>query len=858
MASLPVALAIVVTALAASAAWSLVGAAAPSAPRAAERPNLASIPLAARGPLSAALGRHEPDYRVVGLHARNPAQRLGATFSRAGVTVASGSTQTRLRLVGYGYASGPHRKLAPKTPRASANRIDYARAGIDEWYTNGPLGLEQGFDVTARPPAGSGPLTLSLSLLSDLRAGLDRSGIVLAGAGRSLRYGGLSVSDAHGRTLHAWLALHSDRIVIAVDDRGATYPLRIDPMIQSAELTESDGGVGSSLGISMALSGDTIVATGASQSGPDAGKSALYVFVKPTSGWANATQTAELTLSGVNSGDTLGAVGVSGDTIVAGATNHKVGAIPGAGAVFVFVKPASGWTDENETAVLTATDGATNEGLGGAVGVSGDTIVASAPGHKVGANDQQGAAYVFVKPAAGWKDGTQTAELTSSDGSARDFLGLGNGVSISADTIVVGAANHDLGLSADQGAAYVYVKPNLGWTDMTQTAELTATDGGANDMMGLAVSISGDTVALGSPFHQVGLTQSGAAYVFVKPSFGWPVTPHATQTAELTPSDGATNDRFGIAIGVSGDTVIAGALLHQVGANQSQGAAYLFNKPGNTWRSITETQELTAANGAASDVFGDTVAISGNLAVAAAPFHASQGAVYLFGLPPTVTISTPASGATFTESQAVTASYACSAPAGATITTCTGPVADGAPIDTTAPGQHSFTVHATDTDGLIVTQTLTYTVAPPTATTASTAPKPSITALRQSHPVWRTHGKPPHVSSRRAPIGTTFSFDLNKPAHLVLTFTRQTAGHKLHGKCVSQTASNKHKPGCTQTRAAGTLKLIAHQGANHVRFQGRITPTNRLTPGRYTLTITATDGARQTTTSRALPFTIVK
>ena len=53
------------------------------------------------------------------------------------------------------------------------------------------------------------------------------------------------VSDAHGRRLHAWLELHSNQIVIRVDDRGAAYPVRIDPMIQSAELTESDGGLGS-------------------------------------------------------------------------------------------------------------------------------------------------------------------------------------------------------------------------------------------------------------------------------------------------------------------------------------------------------------------------------------------------------------------------------------------------------------------------------------------------------------------------------------------------------------------------------------------------------------------------------------
>jgi hypothetical protein len=853
MAGLPAALVLVVAGLA---VWSGPGAARAGMSHAASGHGLSGVPVAARGPLSAALGRQERGYQVTGLHATNAGQRFGATFSRGGVTVASGSAWLRLRLAGYGRESALQ-KPASASPRAVENRVDYLRRGLDEWYANGPLGLEQGFDVTARPPTGSGPLSLALAMSSDLHPRIDRSGVALAGARGTLRYGGLSVSDARGRPLHSWLSLRAGRIVIRVDDRGAAYPVRIDPMIQAAELTESDGGLGSSLGVSMAVSGDTIVATGASQPGSSAPKVALYVFVRPDSGWANATQTAELTLSDINAADTLGAVAVSGDTIVAGATNHTVGAIPGAGAAYVFVKPASGWRDAHETAVLTATDLATNEGLGNAVAVSGDTIVASAPGHKVGPNDQQGAAYVFVKPAAGWKDGTQTAELTASDGATRDFLG--GGVSISGDTVVLGAAGHDIGASADQGAAYVYVKPDPGWTSMTQTAELTATDGGAGDMLGLAVSVSGDTVALGAPFHQVGLRQSGAAYVFVKPSFGWAVTPHATQTAELTPSDGATNDRFGVAVGVSGDTVIAGALFHQIGGNQSQGAAYLFDKPGNTWKSITEAQELRAADGAANDILGDTVGISGNIAVASAPFHQSQGAVYLFGLPPTVTIDAPTAGATFTHGQAATASYACTAPAGATITTCTGPVASGGPIDTDAPGQHSFAVRASDSDGLTATETVTYTVVPAKGTMGHTPPKPSITALRQSASVWRTGVSPAHMNHRRnPPVGTNFSFVLNEPARATLRFTRLTPGLKLHGKCVHRSAHAKHQPRCVQRHAVGTLSLAAHQGTNHVRFQGRLAPAQTLTPSRYTVTVTASDGARQTTTSRTLTFTIVR
>lgn len=211
-----------------------------------------------------------------------------------------------------------------------------------------------------------------------------------------------------------------------------------------------------------------------------------------------------------------------------------------------------------QTAELTASDGATNEGLGNAVGISGDTVVASAFGHKVGDHAQQGAAYVFVKPAAGWANATQTAELTASDGVARDSL---SAVSVSDDTIVAGATMHQVGANARQGGGYVFVEPATGWVNATQTAELTASDGLAGDQLGLTVAISGDTAVLGAPFHQVGLKQEGAAYVFVKTILGW--SAKQTQNAELTPSDGATNDRFGASVGVSGNSVVVGALAHQ-------------------------------------------------------------------------------------------------------------------------------------------------------------------------------------------------------------------------------------------------------------------------------------------------------
>ncbi len=599
------------------------------------RRGLEGLPAAAQGSVSAALGRDEPAYRVLGLRAVNPAQHLRVGFSRRNVTVVSGGARIALALSAYGYASALW-PLAPVTPRVSANRVSYIHGSLREWFANGPLGLEQGFDIAARPHLGSGPLTFSLALSDNLAPRLQRGALLLSGDGVSLRYGGLVATDARGRALPSWLQLVGDHVLIRVDDRGATYPLRIDPFIQQGELTGSHGTRGEELGESVSVSGDTIVVGTPNYAIPPTSKEqgAAYVFVKSTSGWANATQTAVLTAKKGQSEELFGhSVAVSGNTIVVGAPFREVGKNTGQGAVYVFVKPTSGWKNATQTAKLTAAKGAENEFFGESVAVSGNTVLSGAPSHKVGKNAMQGAVDVFRRPASGWAGSlTQTAELTASGGEANDALGIS--VAISGNTIVAGAELHKVGTSTDQGVAYVFVKPVLGWANATQTAELTDEKGKASELFGHSVAVSGDTVVAGAPHHEVGTNaDQGAAYVFLRPAAGWGGS--LTQTAELTASDGVKNELLGRSVAVSGNTIVAGAGFKEVGKNADQGAVYVFVKPVSGWANATQTTELTAANGTAGDGLGKSVAVSGNTIVAGAPGHAvgknlAQGAAYAF------------------------------------------------------------------------------------------------------------------------------------------------------------------------------------------------------------------------------------
>jgi N-acetylneuraminic acid mutarotase len=99
----------------------------------------------------------------------------------------------------------------------------------------------------------------------------------------------------------------------------------------------------------------------------------------------------------------------------------------------------------------------------------------------------------------------------------------------------------------------------------------------------------------------------------------------------LTASDGAAGDYFGESVAVSGNIVVVGAVRDQVGSNSQQGSAYIYklNPSTNTW---AETKQ-TASDGAASDQFGNSIALSGNtLVVGAHSDNSSQGSAYIYKL----------------------------------------------------------------------------------------------------------------------------------------------------------------------------------------------------------------------------------
>ncbi len=536
------------------------------------------------------------------LLAVNAGQRMRATFTAGGVRVGVPGGAVTLSLRAFGRGRSLESEV-PVAPVSHANRVSYRRAGLVEWYANGPFGLEQGVKLSSRPAGAesSGVVKLAFALRGGgarLRAGQ----LTLAGAGSAtiLRYGGLIATDALGRVLPSGLLLDGHRLLIEVNDRGARYPITIDPLIQAATLTASDSAQKYWFGFRTAVSGSTLVVGDPTA---DGGEGAAYVFTEPASGWANATQAAILNGPGGATTDSLGySVAASGTTVFAGAPYAgQTSTSQGQGAVYAYTEPTSGWP-ATMTPTATLTDSANATGVlpdytGWSVAATGSTVFAGAP--YAGALSEgvgsfgTGQVLVFNEQPGGWISETQSATLSPSDGGPDQ---LGQYLAVSGSTLAAGAPDASNGA----GAVYVFQAP---WTTGTQTAVLTA-PGQPAGQLGYKVATDGSTIVAGAPFATVGsITRAGSVFVYTEPSSGGWVD-SAAPAAELTPSTTTSDALFGLRLAIgpfpanatnSSASASQSAETVFVGTGNGTGV-YAFAKPASGWQTASAPALLGLAS----------------------------------------------------------------------------------------------------------------------------------------------------------------------------------------------------------------------------------------------------------------------
>jgi trimeric autotransporter adhesin len=423
---------------------------------------------------------------------------------------------------------------------------------------------------------------------------------------------------------------------------------------------------------------------------------AVYVYVRQGNSW---TQQAYVKASNPGLNDHFGssvALSRDGNTMAvaahweaSGATgingNQNDDSVPQAGAVYVFTRAGTTWTQQAYIKASNTGNAAQGDGdqFGFSLALSGDgnTVAVGAITEDSGArqingnqNDDMaqsaGAVYVFARTGTTW---TQQAYVKSANQDAGDLLGFSVGLSFDGNTLAAAAFNEsgsgkgfnpaDDNKSQGSGALYVFTRQNGAWS---QQAYNKASRGETSDGFGFATSISedGNTIAVGSG-DEACLTPGidppgcgddapplrganiwvGAAYVFVRNGTTW------SEQSFIKAPNARPYNSFGVRLALSGDgnaLAITSYLEDNAGHGvrppqirqfliqevfnawrehrdeaEESGAAYLYTRSGGKW---TAGAYIKADNTDAGDEFGSAVAISGDGHTMVVGAHQEDGA----------------------------------------------------------------------------------------------------------------------------------------------------------------------------------------------------------------------------------------
>ncbi|MCP3903538.1 MAG: hypothetical protein GY715_07860 [Planctomycetes bacterium] len=350
-------------------------------------------------------------------------------------------------------------------------------------------------------------------------------------------------------------------------------------------LLASDGGSGDHFGNAIAMSEDVIL-IGAHEDN-DLGADSGSAYIRRTAGgsWQHELK---LNASDGAAGDQFGySVAVEGPVAVIGARkDDDLGS--SSGSVYVFRDTGSGWVEE---AKLHAPDGASSDKFGTAVVINGNRIAVSATGDDDGGSSS-GSIHLFVHDGSQW---LHEQKLVVSDDAAGDFLG--KSLCLDGNVLAAGAYGVD-DMGSNAGAAYVFRRTSSGWQE---EAKVLAFDGTSGALMGWSVCLSGDALVVGAPQHTgINGPSAGAAYLFRHGAGAWNLE------TKLLASNGAGFDKFGLSVGLTGNTAVIGANLNDEGYPDT-GSAYMFQHDGTTWN---EQTMVVSPSGYYWDQFGYAIAVT--------------------------------------------------------------------------------------------------------------------------------------------------------------------------------------------------------------------------------------------------------
>ncbi|MEA3450970.1 MAG: T9SS type A sorting domain-containing protein, partial [Bacteroidota bacterium] len=399
---------------------------------------------------------------------------------------------------------------------------------------------------------------------------------------------------------------------------------------QIAELTADDGVDGDKFACAVSIYGDTVVVGAHQRDDNGTTSGAAYVFTNNGTAWE---QIFKLLASDGEPGDNLGiSVNLSGNSVILGAyAEDEVGASGGAAYVYylseapyavdgpydVYVNvdenasfkilaantdsyqwqldDGSGFLNITDNAVYSNSTTSTLQIKGATLGMDGYTYRCVLTNSQASVNSSS--ANLYVDNSTNHSIVIETQKILASDGD--DFDEFGYSVAVSGNYAIVGA-HHINSYSDESGFAYIYKKNGNTWE---QVKILSPSDGAEDDEFGWSVDIYGEYAIVGAYKNSDDGDYSGSVYIFYKNNGG---VDNWGQLHKFTASDADTRDYFGCDVAIADKWAIVGAY------GDASGSAYLYERTNETWSFDSKIYSTTALT---YNSFGKSVDIDGDFAI---------------------------------------------------------------------------------------------------------------------------------------------------------------------------------------------------------------------------------------------------
>ncbi len=530
----------------------------------------------------------------------HPGQNLTARFQSDGVQIGQATGGQTLQIT--------RREGGSARVSAAGSRATYQRAdGSTEWFDNAVAGFEHGMTLASRPATAGEALRIGFCT-AGLRAAEDPQHpgdlIFTDHAGQPvLGYRDLRAWDATGRDLPGALAVNDGGFEWVIDDRAATYPVTIDPLVVNLDGTLQSATADASSSFAsgqVAIDGDRAVVCAQSETTPSASAAGtVYIFRKVTGSWSLEKRVESFD---PQANEAFGyKVALDGDWLAVIA-RFDSNPFPG-GSVQLFQNSGSSWFFSNRLQFGTDLIGCES------MAMKGSTLVLGLPGKHNISGVFSGAILVASRDFGGWNP---LLETYAPDGLADDSFG--HAVATDGTRIAVGAPGRDSGGKSGSGAVYVF-QGSFFWS---QQATLVASDGQADDSLGLSVAMDAGRVIAGAPNQQRGTRLDGAAYVFSSSGSTW------SQEAKLfAPVSTFGQVSLGSAVAISGKRLALSTQFFKAFGGQ----VLVYERVARTW-----LRRVSLATDSLQDYRFSSLAMDESRLLAGFPLHTGNGAAFVYEL----------------------------------------------------------------------------------------------------------------------------------------------------------------------------------------------------------------------------------